>query len=207
MSAIASNVGDYLYKGHGRGVFDPERMATTRTSNCFGRLAIIGSVIAHEMPEATISLLIAQNHGMEFQTESGRPARWLAHAEAIIVTDAEAHLLDTTPFTLEANPSLQLISNITYEASESGKIAHHSARDVYLHQNHLSEQEQLRRYGPPAIRACHHIFAMYDFAAGLHAYQQVTANANAREFVARDYVDFYYANIAPEYTPELAISA
>jgi hypothetical protein len=203
INPIIDSVNNYLYRGHGTGIFDPERMTETRTSNCFGRQAVIGSAILDELPNTDVFLLIARNHGMPFETPSGRNIRHLAHMESVILGESTGYLLDTPPpYTLEANPSLRNLSDTTWATEASTGTVHHQNRNIALLHGRFSDDELQRLYGPPAIRALRHIFDVYPFDEGLDFYQHNASNAVGQLYTRQDYTDFYRSTILATATEE-----
>ncbi len=134
---------------------------------------------------------------MALESVSGRSIRWLAHSESVIIDGPESYLLDTPPFTKEANPSLHKISDVTWATENQNGPIRHPDRDVALRNGELSEPELVRRYGPPLIRSCHHLFDVYPFDEGLEMYQQKTNDSIRRIHTRQDYAEFYYSAIAP----------
>lgn len=167
MQTVLDSVNGYLHEGHGRGVFDPPTMEATRRSNCFGRQAMIGAALSEALPAADVLLLIGSHHGMECTSMSGRPIRWLAHAETVVLQSDASYLIDTTPFQ-HSDPTIWGMDELEWEPGDA--VALHPARNVAGRD--MSESALQRLYGPPPIRALNHAFDVYPLAEGVAAYQR-----------------------------------
>lgn len=191
LTEVLDNVGTYLYKGHSRGTFSPEKMKEHRAANCFGRQAIIGSILSDSLPDMEISLFITQSHGQPFEGRDGRQARWLGHAGSILTIDGQRYLLDTPPpLTTVAHPALRKLSELSETADEHViELPGHNVSRF----SDCPPADLQRLFGPQHISSLNHRFNVYPFEQGLVEYQSNTASPT--NFTPQDYRDFYQKTV------------
>ena len=191
LTKVLDNVGTYLNEGHRRGTFSPEAMEKHRAANCFGRQAIIGSVLSDSLPDMEISLFITQSHGQPFEGRDGRQARWLGHAGSILTVDGKRYLLDTPPpLTTVAHPDLRSLDELSETANK--RVIELPGHNVSRFSDCPPEDLQ-RLFGPQHISSLNHRFNVYPFEQGLVEYQSNIITPT--NFTPQDYRDFYHKTV------------
>jgi hypothetical protein len=167
LSEITSLINHHLPR-HARGVIEPSEMLRVGASNCFGRLALIGSgLIETGTPESQLSFLISHTHAVEF----GEGRHWFGHAELAIaepdmtlidaMTQATHRDLFTDTSWSDGHTSQDIVIDYTRQARPVvGPIDWDALRDI----------EEFT--GPPHIYRFQHLFSVHSFAEGIDFYQE-----------------------------------